>query len=217
MFINKSWIQRNFILLNNRFFNGTLPTPKFIVNRSTQYLGLCSYECCTNILTRRVTPVSYSITISNNHSRNEGDFLNTLLHEMIHLYFYSIGKLYVGHGWEFQQMGRRFDKYGFNIQTSNEICTDLHPVLGIKRKTKNKTSSHFLLYTYRLLISLVIAAFVSNEDAMKVLLFFMKTAAEDTYLTICGLWTEYNMTAHCIEASNLLKELFINIINHITH
>lgn len=170
MYVNLKWVKKNFAIMNKRFFNGSLPTPVFVVNYSAGYLGQCSYRGRGQKYGKHETNQNYTIRISNRRSRNEGNYLNTLLHEMIHLYFYSIGKTKVGHGPEFQKMGRSFDKYGFEIRTRSAVRSDLHPSLSCG----NTPMDLALDWTCRLLLIFVAWMFVSNADALKVLGYLLK-------------------------------------------
>lgn len=203
MYVDTNWIKRNFAIMNERFFNRNLPTPTFIVNNSNSYLGQCSWKPKTTLNRRNTDQLCYAIRISNRHSRNEGDFLNTLLHEMIHLYFYSIGKLNVGHGQEFQEMGRSFDKYGFNIQTRSRIRSNIHPQIELKR-AKSLSVDTMLSWGIRLSLLIVCLAFIFNKDAIKVALLMSKYAFEQVSEIVIQKWIEYDCS-HQIE----------NIMNHI--
>lgn len=183
MYVDINWIERNFALMNERFFGGHLPTPKFVIDGSSQHLGQCSYTCKRNRLGRRVGPMHYTISISNYYSRPEGNLLNTLLHEMIHLYFYSIGKLNVGHGPEFQEMGRRFDRYGFNIKTQSDLCSDIHPRLNKDYKA-NLPQTILPQWLLLPLVLFVAWTFISNPDAMMVASLVARIAAEQLQ-TLC--------------------------------
>lgn len=193
MYVNLNWIERNFAIMNDRFFNSCLPTPVFVVNHSDSYLGQCSYSYKRSIFGRHTGPISYAIRISNRYSRNEGDFLNTLLHEMIHLYFYSIGKLNVGHGKEFQEMGRSFDKYGFNIQTRSDLCSNIHPRLS-RNTALNNVADVAINWFVRLSLLFVGGIFICNKDAMKVLCFMLKIGIDEGIGYVQRLWIEYDMT-----------------------
>lgn len=190
--------------MNERFFNRNLPTPTFIVNHSNSYLGQCSWKPKTTLNRRNTDQLCYAIRISNRHSRNEGDFLNTLLHEMIHLYFYSIGKLNVGHGEEFQEMGRSFDKYGFNIQTRGPIRSNIHPQIELKR-AKGFSVDTMLSWGIRLSLLIVCLAFIINKDAIKVALLISKYALEQVSEIVTQKWIEYDCS-HQIE--NIMNYIF---------
>ena len=113
MKVNYTWIEKNFNEFNEKYFNGALPTPHFEVCNTKSFLGQASYKGRTS------GNLSYKIKISNFYDRKEKEFQNTLIHEMIHLYFYDAKKYSVHHGKEFQSMARSFDKYGWDIRTSD--------------------------------------------------------------------------------------------------
>lgn len=178
MYVDINWIERNFTLMNARFFGGRLPIPRFVIDNSSKHLGQCSYTCKRNRFGHRVGPMHYTIRISNYYSRPESNILNTLLHEMIHLHFYSIGKLNVGHGPEFQEMGRSFDRYGFNIKTCSDLCSDIHPRLN-KDDRGNKSKGLSPLWLLIPLVLFVAWTFVSNPDAMMIMSFAAGIVAEN--------------------------------------
>ena len=189
MYVDINWIERNFALMNERFFGSRLPTPRFAIDNSCKHLGQCSYTCKRNRFGRRVGPMHYTIRLSNYYSRPESNILNTLLHEMIHLHFYSIGKLNVGHGPEFQEMGRSFDKYGFNIQTRSDLCSNIHPWI-VQSDANIDYQKMILDWGCRLMTIFVAWAFVSNKDAMKVIGFILKSGISECIDYAQRLWID---------------------------
>lgn len=115
MDITIDWIARNFNKFNRQYFNSELPTPRFIVVDTRQMLGQCGAKNW-----RALRPDFY-IKMSNHFDRSEYQFQNTLIHEMIHLYFQSKRMWNVRHGREFQMMARSFDKYGWDIHTKSKV------------------------------------------------------------------------------------------------
>lgn len=115
MDITIEWIARNFNKFNRQYFNGQLPTPRFIVVDTRRMLGQCGAKNW-----RAVRPDFY-IKMSNHFDRSEYQFQNTLIHEMIHLYFQSKRMWNVRHGREFQMVARSFDKYGWDIHTKSKV------------------------------------------------------------------------------------------------
>lgn len=86
MIVTKSWIENNYNKYNNLYFGGILPNIEFKISRSKKTWGYASYKY--NLFTGEITPTS--ITISNYFDSPEEVKLTTLLHEMIHIYDYTI-------------------------------------------------------------------------------------------------------------------------------
>lgn len=120
MILTIQFIEQTFKRFNVDYFNNELPMPKFQITNTHRMLGQC---CAKNW---RSPHPNFFIKISNHFDRRSHDFKNTILHEMIHLFFQSKGMWKVGHGKEFQQMARSFDKYGWNIQTKEKINLKLN-------------------------------------------------------------------------------------------
>lgn len=114
--ITKMVIEGLFNKFNKEYFGERLPTPIIYINQSRKALGLCSYK-----LNKLNGTVTHTIKISNFYDRPMHDIEQTLIHEMIHLYFHSKGMYHVKHGREFQDMARTFDKYGYDIHTTSKV------------------------------------------------------------------------------------------------
>lgn len=171
MLVSKEWLIENFYFLNKDYFGGKLPFPQLVIDHSSSYLGQCSMRGHARKGSKTVP--FYRITISNYRDRPEGDILNTLLHEMIHLYFYQ-KNMRVGHGPEFQRMARSFDKYGFNIQTVSKISSGIkpeflhkHPMvlkpLRKKSKPKAESSNAMMNFGFYSLLAFVVYLFVTSD------------------------------------------------------
>lgn len=217
MKVDTDWLFLRFYELNERFFNKALPTPQFDIDYSRTKLGHC--YCSYSLLTLAPDPSSYKITISNQYQRGEGDYLNTLLHEMIHLYFFATRRPYEGHGSGFQQMARSFDKYGFDIQTCNEVSTDLHPCISSGGFSAPFSMSPHIggimsSFLYYSLWAFVLGMFLCNADAMKVIFFFSKIGICKAWETGCQLWTEYHVTEHLLQLIDLLLRLVTDIFDY---
>lgn len=123
MIVTKSWIENNYAKYNNLYFGGVLPNIEFKISQSKQTWGYASYDY--NRITNKLTPVS--ITISNYFDSPEEVKLTTLLHEMIHIYDYTINPThffnngrkvkYDAHGYWFKNEAARIYKLsGLDIQ-----------------------------------------------------------------------------------------------------
>ena len=123
MIVTKSWIENNYNKYNNLYFGGVLPKIEFKISRSKKTWGHADY--IYNRLTNKLTPIS--ISISNYFDSPEEVKLTTLLHEMIHIYDYTVnpthfvknGKKvkYDAHGYWFKNEAARIHKLsGLDIQ-----------------------------------------------------------------------------------------------------
>ena len=123
MIVTKSWIENNYSKYNDLYFGGVLPKIEFKISRSKRTWGYAAYRY--NLLTNEVTPVS--ITISNYFDSPEEVKLTTLLHEMIHIYDYTVNPThfikngrkvkYDAHGyWVKNEAARIYKLSGFDIQ-----------------------------------------------------------------------------------------------------
>ena len=123
MIVTKSWIENNYKKYNNLYFGGILPNIEFKISRSKKTWGYAAYNY--NLFTNKVIP--FSITISNYFDSPEEVKLTTLLHEMIHIYDYTVNPThfvnngrkvkYDAHGhWFKNEAARIYKLSGFDIQ-----------------------------------------------------------------------------------------------------
>ena len=123
MIVTKSWIENNYNKYNNLYFGGVLPNIEFKISRSKRTWGYAAYRY--NRFTSKVTPTS--ITISNYFDSPEEVKLTTLLHEMIHIYDYTVNPThfvknsrkvkYDAHGcWFKNEAARIYKLSGLDIQ-----------------------------------------------------------------------------------------------------
>lgn len=109
MKLTTTWMATNFARFNRKYFKDRLPTPRFIIVDSTEFLGQCTVN------RSKLKRPNFCLKLSNHIKRTEYQYLCTLLHEMIHLYWFSKGELNVGHGDKFVEMALQFRKLGWNI------------------------------------------------------------------------------------------------------
>lgn len=121
MKVTKSWIKSNFKKFNALYFGKKLPTPSFLIINSKSCWGQCGIKYS------KAFGNIYCIRISNYYDREEFDFQNTLLHEMIHLHFYSIGDIEERHGMKFREMALALNKQGWNIRIMKDKKTNHKP------------------------------------------------------------------------------------------
>ena len=145
MLVTIDWIKKNYDVFNERYFDGVLPKNlEFKVSKSKHTWGYAQYryDCSANT----ITPLS--ITISNYYDSPESVKLNTLIHEMIHIYDYvlnpnhyisngrRVGRRYNAHGYWFLNQCERFKKYGFDINP--KVTSDEHKVSTLSESTQKK-------------------------------------------------------------------------------
>ena len=116
--ITTNWIKRNFIYLNETYFNGELPTDSvnFKVTRAKRYAGMVQVPRYNFIK-------QYTLNMSNFFNFSEKEEIDILLHEMIHIYihFHDI-KDNNNHGIEFRKIMRQLNQIGgFNITTTQNV------------------------------------------------------------------------------------------------
>lgn len=182
MRVTLNWMIENFYHLNQDYFDGALPMPKLCVDASEWRFGQCSMKGGEWKFGKWVKRPIYRISMSNNWDRPEGDSLNTLLHEMIHLYFYSQNRTDIGHGKEFMQMGRSFDKYGFNIQKRSSLRSAIRPVFLGKHKrvlpvAEDERTLSFSTCALTALLLFVAWAMLSNPSVPSIVWLLVKTYA----------------------------------------
>ena len=135
MLVTVDWIKKNYDVYNELCFGGVLPKNlSFKVSKSKGTWGYArfKYDYANN------TIIPLAITISNYYDSPESVKLNTLIHEMIHIYDYvtnpnhfifngrCVGRRYNAHGYWFLNECERLKKYGFDINpkvTNEEIIS----------------------------------------------------------------------------------------------
>jgi len=85
MLVSKEWLERKYDEYNKLLFGGELPRIEFKIGRGIKTWGYASYRF--DLYNGRITPLS--ITVSNYHDSPEEVKINTLIHEMIHIYDYA--------------------------------------------------------------------------------------------------------------------------------
>lgn len=123
------WLEYNFDTFNVKYFEGKLPKPKFSLFCKEGDLGDYTPQAEYNTVTRKVTKLTGPgvLSIAGQYSRSERDIASTLLHEMIHMYIFTVLKINprFAHGDEFKKKSEQINRDGFNISEKNElIITD---------------------------------------------------------------------------------------------
>ncbi len=129
MLVDLKWLQDNYAKYSRDFFEGKMPPVTFKISKTMGQRGDAS--CNINYTEDNIEFTDYVIRVSNAFDVDEKHKLNTLLHEMIHIYDYynhpehyiirtAIGwkknSKYDAHGSElFLPMAAMINRYGFNI------------------------------------------------------------------------------------------------------
>ncbi len=119
MKITIEFLQNNFNALNELYFYNELKMPKFEITHVKSYLGQYHYK--RDIFGELVESI---IRISDMYDRSEKDIINTLAHEMIHLYIRqnNIRDTRPHHGKIFNMIADRLNHDGgFHISRTDNI------------------------------------------------------------------------------------------------
>lgn len=119
------FIKENFDIINVRYFNGELKTPKFKIIHAKTYLGECWYDDNTH---------ESVIRISDTYDIPENGIMDIIAHECIHLYICQNQiEDTSSHGKVFKSIADRLNaEGGFNI-----VCTDSTGGYGLRNKKAN--------------------------------------------------------------------------------
>ena len=133
-------IKENFDVINELFFDNELKTPEFQITSVKSYLGLYHYryDWYDGSL------VESTIYISDYFDRSEEDIVNTIAHEMIHLYIRqnNIKDTRPHHGRVFNQIADRLNREGgFHIARTDSVAG-----CGLRDKTKK---SEFIIACFQ--------------------------------------------------------------------
>ena len=133
MALTIKFIEENFAKINELFFDSSLKTPRFMITHVKGYLGQYSYR--RNIFTNKLE--DSLICISDYYDRCDDDIVNTIAHEMIHLYIRqnNIKDTRPHHGKVFNKLADELnEKMGFHIARTDSVkgC-------GIRNKANKKT------------------------------------------------------------------------------
>lgn len=140
MQIDILWMRSWFATFNQRYFDGTLPTPRFHVGRSRTRLGTMSFKRRSRW--GRTQLYDFAIGLSNYYDQTEHRFQSVLLHEMIHLAIAHSGvKDTSPHGVVFRGMMERLNRDGW----------DIHVTTSIKGVEKAHTGSDNIIKQYLVL------------------------------------------------------------------
>ncbi len=117
MQVDQLWVKENFRIFNARYFDGSLPEPRFHVGHSRTRLGTMS--CKRKSRWGHTQLYDFTIGLSNFYDQTEYQFLSVLLHEMIHLSIAHSGvRDTAPHGVVFRGMMERLNRDGWNISVT---------------------------------------------------------------------------------------------------
>ncbi|MBR6515474.1 MAG: SprT-like domain-containing protein [Bacilli bacterium] len=108
--LTEQFLIENHEKYNKMYFNGVLSMPKFLIKKtSKRTLGY--YSSLKNV-----------IMVSTYYVREEKDFLNTLIHEMIHQFIHEQKiKDSSVHGYSFKSIAHRINVDGWNITARTKL------------------------------------------------------------------------------------------------
>ena len=116
------WMKQTFDIYNKKYFGGRLKMPYFSTNCYDNMWGY--YEYNGNVaFNRKFKPKGVGkIYLNGNFSRDEKDWIGTLLHEMIHMYIAEVELKWpmILHGNDFKKWANILNQDGWNISEQNE-------------------------------------------------------------------------------------------------
>jgi len=114
-------LEERYKFFNQRLFHNGLPDVKLSWLNDKNQSGITRAKT-TSSGERQLIPGSITIELSSLFKRSMEVFDAILIHEMIHVYFYSINDFVEGHGSKFQQMAKRFStQLGFQIPLTDSM------------------------------------------------------------------------------------------------
>lgn len=135
------FLKENFNIINELYFDNKLETPQFEITHVKSYLGQYHwkyrYEWDENTWEYRNKLYVSVIRISDMFDRTDEDIVNTLAHEMIHLYIRQneIRDTRPHHGRVFYSVADRLNREGgFHIARTDSVVG-----CGLRDKTKKNT------------------------------------------------------------------------------
>lgn len=137
------YLENKFHIYNAKYFYGVLRIPMFKIICSSNRLGYMGVKVNNN--SDGSISKKYTIAISKYYKRNEKEYDNTLIHEMIHLYIDQQNiKDTSSHGKIFKQECFRINDDGWNLSR----CTDTRnwEISDEAKKNISKNSYNIIVY-----------------------------------------------------------------------
>lgn len=126
MKVTAEWAEHAFDLYNEKYFQNKLKKPEFVLECDPGYFGYYRPHGTFDKLNRKMTHIFGPGTLYLNArytNRSEKEWVETLLHEMIHMYLNTVKRVYPrnGHGAEFMKMAELLNNEGgWNISEYGE-------------------------------------------------------------------------------------------------
>ena len=132
------YIRKKFKQYNSLYWNNKLIEPIFAISNSKRSLGTFSYNHCNHT----------KITISKYYNRNEFQYDNTIIHEMIHLYIHQMGIRDSGHGKYFKSECARINRDGWDLARTTDTRNWCVAQENIDKMKKQNINFHIFVYQY---------------------------------------------------------------------
>lgn len=195
------FIADKFQLINKRYFNNELKTPRFEITHVKSYLGQYhwQYSYDSRIFFDSV------IRISDMFDRTEEDIINTIVHEMIHLYIRQnrITDTRPHHGKVFYSVANRLNREGgFNI-----ACTNSVNGCGLRDKSKKET---YYVACYKSGRSGRYFSFVINKNYLEHFQYLFKKYSKSYLDVFVFTSTDDKKYAHYPKCRQCLRGYFID-------
>lgn len=136
------FLETAYDVFNSKFFDSKLPDGlKMVVRASIRSSAVGSASYHLNRMTNTVHAVGITLNAANKLTIH--DWLEVVLHEMVHVYDYQnnpehfIGymrRFYDAHGKWFLDFGKQFEQYGFNVQ---KYCKSVIEINTDNRRIQN--------------------------------------------------------------------------------
>lgn len=132
-----SFIRESFHKYNKKYFKGELIEPNFSIINTKTILG--RFKCRKSVYGTKI----YTIEISKYYLRNEKQYDNTIIHEMVHQYIKQKGiKDNSSHGYYFKSIAAEINRDGWEIYRCNSME-------NVDIANENKKEYHIFIYRTR--------------------------------------------------------------------
>lgn len=133
----KEWMEMKFNDYNTQYFDNRIPQPSFNIISDCKINGMPAWGYYTlpsaqyNRWNRKIFSRDNNgyLSLNADYNRQEKDWCETLLHEMIHAYIILVLKIYPkdSHGQEFQKIAAQINQDGWNITEMTDLKdTDIY-------------------------------------------------------------------------------------------